>query len=519
MDWLTIFTRTFFDFGAMTEVLPQLIAIGLLNTLIISAAAACIGVVLGMVIAVMGISSSKWLLIPARIYTDLFRGLPAILTILLIGQGFSRLSQSIFGPSPYPLGIIALSLIASAYMGEIFRAGIGSVDKGQGEACRALGMSYAKSMALVVVPQGVRRVLPALVNQFISIVKDSSLVYFLGLLVSERELFRVGQDAAVQSGNLSPLVMAGAFYLIITVPLTHLVNYFDNRFRIGRRHPATPRSGLNEVTEHDATLPLIAAEFRRQQLSANISSADIETFHGSSLELKNLTIAYGDIDVLRNVSMTIAPGTTTCIIGPSGSGKSTLLRGINRLHEPKSGDVVLNGESTLVFKPDALRRRIGMVFQHFNLFPDHSALDNVALSLRKIKGMSRAEATERARRRLTEVGLAEREDHRPRDLSGGQQQRVAIARALAMEPEVMLFDEVTSALDPELVKGVLNLMATLGSRGMTMVVVTHEMGFARKVADQVVFMDEGEIVEFGRPEDIFDNPQSKRLQRFLSEVL
>jgi polar amino acid transport system permease protein len=237
MDWLNTIIRTFFDFGAMAEVLPQLLAVGLLNTLIISVAATVIGVVLGMVVAVMGISPSRWLRIPARIYTDLFRGLPAILTILLIGQGFARLSQSIFGPSPYPLGIIALSLIASAYIGEIFRAGIQSVDKGQGEACRALGMSYGKSMALVVIPQGIRRVLPALVNQFIAIVKDSSLVYFLGLLVSERELFRVGQDAAVLSGNLSPLVMAGVFYLIITVPLTHLVNYFDSRFRAGKRPP------------------------------------------------------------------------------------------------------------------------------------------------------------------------------------------------------------------------------------------------------------------------------------------
>ncbi|WP_113719750.1 amino acid ABC transporter ATP-binding protein [Arthrobacter dokdonensis] len=256
-------------------------------------------------------------------------------------------------------------------------------------------------------------------------------------------------------------------------------------------------------------------------MSATTTSptADIETFRGSSLQLKNLTMAFGDIEVLRNVSLAIAPGTTTCIIGPSGSGKSTLLRGINRLHEPKSGDVILDGESALALKPDVLRRRIGMVFQHFNLFPDHTALDNVALSLRRVKGMSRAEATERARRRLAEVGLAERADHRPRDLSGGQQQRVAIARALAMEPEVMLFDEATSALDPELVKGVLNLMASLAGRGMTMAVVTHEMGFARKVADQVVFMDEGEVIESGRPEDLFDNPQSERLQRFLSEVL
>src|SRR4051812_24988539 len=249
MDWLDTLRRTFLDFGAMWEVFPQLFKIGLKNTLIISVAATAIGLVLGMLVAVMGISTSRWLRIPARIYTDVFRGLPAILTILLIGQGFARFSQSVFGPSPYPLGILALSLIAAAYIGEIFRAGIQSVEKGQLEACRALGLSYGKAMRLVVVPQGIRRVLPALVNQFIAIVKDSSLVYFLGLLVGERELFRVGQDAAVLTGNLSPLVLAGLFYLVITVPLTHLVNYFDNRFRTGRRKPAPPKSGPDELEE------------------------------------------------------------------------------------------------------------------------------------------------------------------------------------------------------------------------------------------------------------------------------
>jgi polar amino acid transport system permease protein len=256
MDWLDTLVATFLDFDAMWLVFPQLLGIGLVNTLVISIAATVIGVVLGMVVAIMGISRSRWLRVPARIYTDVFRGLPAILTILLIGQGFARISQQVFGPSPYPLGILALSLIASAYIGEIFRAGIQSVDRGQLEACRALGMGYGSAMRLVVVPQGVRRVLPALVNQFIAIVKDSSLVYFLGLLVTERELFRVGQDAAVLTGNLSPLVMAGLFYLVITVPLTHLVNYFDERFRTGRRKPAPPKSGLDEVEEQQQAAPV-----------------------------------------------------------------------------------------------------------------------------------------------------------------------------------------------------------------------------------------------------------------------
>lgn len=229
--------------------------------------------------------------------------------------------------------------------------------------------------------------------------------------------------------------------------------------------------------------------------------------------------SFGPVEVLKGISMSVERGEVTALIGRSGSGKSTLLRCLNRLAEPRGGDIRLDGRSVLAEKPDRLRRRVGMVFQHFNLFPDHTALGNVTLALRKVKRAGRAAARRIAGERLAEVGLAARVNHRPIDLSGGQQQRVAIARALALEPELMLFDEVTSALDPELVKGVLKLMAGLGQSGMTMVVVTHEMNFARRVADQVVFMDEGAVVEAGPPEAIFGNPQSPRLQRFLSEVL
>lgn len=249
MDNLELLRQTFLDGQAMLDVLPQLLGTGLKNTLIISIWATIIGIVFGMILAIAGISRSWFIRGLARIYTDIFRGLPAIVTILLVGQGLARVSRDLFGASPYPLGIFALSLIASAYIAEIFRSGIQSVDRGQLEACKALGMSYPRAMALVVVPQGIRRVLPALVNQFISIIKDSSLVYFLGLLTAERELFRVGQDAAVLTGNLSPLVMAGIFYLVITVPLTHIVNYIDNKYRTGRRKPAAPRSGMDEVSE------------------------------------------------------------------------------------------------------------------------------------------------------------------------------------------------------------------------------------------------------------------------------
>ncbi|MEU4251022.1 amino acid ABC transporter permease [Amycolatopsis sp. NPDC026612] len=229
------FVNTFLDWDYISQVLPDLLKTGLLNTLILSVSSALIGTVVGMLLAVLGLSTKWWLRWPARIYTDVFRGLPAILTILLIGQGLGTLARDVVGTNPYPMGILALSLIAAAYIGEIFRSGIQSIDKGQLEASRALGMSYTKSMVLVIIPQGVRRVLPALVNQFIALVKDSSLVYVLGLLSGQRELFRIGQDLAANTGNLSPLVAAGVFFLVITVPLTHLVNYIDKKLRTGRK--------------------------------------------------------------------------------------------------------------------------------------------------------------------------------------------------------------------------------------------------------------------------------------------
>jgi polar amino acid transport system permease protein len=235
MDILRTLQETFLDFDAMGQALPELIRVGLPNTLILAFCSAVLGTVAGMVLAIWGLSRSRWLRWPARVYTDIFRGLPAAVTILLIGVGLAPLGLGIWGPNPYPLGILALSLIASAYIGEIFRSGIQSVEAGQLEAARALGFSRTVGMRLVVIPQGVRRVLPALVNQFIALVKESSLVYFLGLLATQRDLFRIGQDQAANTGNESALLLAGLLYLVITVPLTHVVNYIDTRLRTGRR--------------------------------------------------------------------------------------------------------------------------------------------------------------------------------------------------------------------------------------------------------------------------------------------
>lgn len=239
---------SFFDWDMYQQAIPILLTTGLPNTLILTISALVIGLVLGIVLAMSGISQSRLLRWPARVYTDIFRGLPEVVIILVIGMGVGPLVGGLTNKNPYPLGIAALGLMAAAYIGEILRAGIQSVDPGQLEASRALGLGYTTAMRMIVVPQGIRRVLPALVNQAIGLLKASALVYFLGLVAQQRELFQVGRDLNAQTGSLSPLVAAGLFYLILTIPLTHLVNYIDTRLRGGRRAPNAADSDLLTTT-------------------------------------------------------------------------------------------------------------------------------------------------------------------------------------------------------------------------------------------------------------------------------
>ena len=239
------------------------------------------------------------------------------------------------------------------------------------------------------------------------------------------------------------------------------------------------------------------------------------------IEVRNLEKSFGNLQVLRGISEIIKEQEVVCVIGPSGSGKSTFLRCLNLLEEPTGGEVFLDGEK--INTPDAdidkIRERLGMVFQNFKLFPHMTVLDNITLAPIKVRKTPKDEAEAAARKILETVGLSDKENSYPSSLSGGQKQRVAIARALAMEPEVMLFDEPTSALDPEMVGEVLNVMKKLAEEGMTMVIVTHEMGFAREVADRVLFIDQGVVMEQGTPEELFGNPQNERTKSFLSKVL
>jgi polar amino acid transport system ATP-binding protein len=241
----------------------------------------------------------------------------------------------------------------------------------------------------------------------------------------------------------------------------------------------------------------------------------------SRVRIVNATKHFGHVLALKNVSLEVKTGEVVLIIGPSGSGKSTLLRSVNRLERLSSGDIWIDEDRVTDPKIDIrrIREEAGMVFQSFNLFSHLSALENIALAPRLVKKTPKEEAEAQARVLLARVGLAEKENAYPNQLSGGQQQRVAIARALAMEPKVMLFDEPTSALDPEMIKEVLDVMMALADEGMTMLVVSHEMGFARAAADTVIFMDMGEIIEKGSPEDVFDHPREERTRRFLQHIL
>ena len=255
--------------------------------------------------------------------------------------------------------------------------------------------------------------------------------------------------------------------------------------------------------------------------------SDSPTVNGASavedavVKLEGLRKSFGPREVLKGIDLVVAPGEVVCVIGPSGSGKSTLLRCVNLLEQPTGGTVTVLGVE--VTHPDVdidrVRTHVGMVFQQFNLFPHKTVLENCTMAQRKVLKRSAAEADEVGRKNLEHVGLGDRADDHPSQLSGGQQQRVAIARALSMDPVVMLFDEPTSALDPEMIKEVLDVMTELAGQGITMICVTHEMGFAKAVADRVIFMDQGQIVEENTPHEFFDHPKSDRTKDFLSKIL
>ena len=382
------------------------------------------------------------------VFVDVIRGVPMIVLAYFVYFGIPYFLNNMMGQnvtlSALTAGTICLSLNCGAYMAEIIRAGIQSVDPGQMEAARSLGLPYGKAMRKVVMPQAIRTMIPTIINQFIITLKDTSILSVIGF----PELVNSAKNVVANTfRSFQTWFIVAVMYLIIILALSKAAKVIE--------------------------------------------------------------------------SVDVHEGEVVVVIGPSGSGKSTFLRCLNRLETATGGEITVDGENILDRRTDInhVRQNIGMVFQHFNLFPHMDVLKNLMMAPLELKKDDKERMEQTAMQMLKKVGMDEKAHAYPDQLSGGQQQRVAIARALCMHPDIMLFDEPTSALDPEMVGEVLEVMKELASEGMTMVVVTHEMGFAREVGDRLLFMDGGYIVEQGDPREVLSNPQEKRTKDFLSKVL
>jgi polar amino acid transport system permease protein len=506
--------------------LSEPVIVGLGRTLLLTALGTLLGSTLGLSIALARMSGAPLLKGVAFGYVWLFRSIPLIVLLLLLNNlGYLYATITLGVPltditfaswstttliSPFAAAVIGLTLNQAAFSSEIIRGGILAVDHGQREAAAALGLPRWRQAWGIILPQAMRSILPAGFNEIIGLAKGTSVVYILAL----PELFYTVQVIYRRNLDVVPLLMvATVWYLIILTGLSLVQRRIE-------RHFARGAGGT------------IARAVSRTPVAPAVSAARLAlpTVHGGAVTIARVSKSFGDNRVLDDVSLTVAPGSVTVVIGQSGSGKSTLLRTINHLERVDEGYITIDGgligyraQADLLYElPEAeiLRRRteVGMVFQGFNLFPHLTVLQNVIEAPVHARGVARAQAEAEARDLLARVGLSDKVDAYPRHLSGGQQQRVAIARALALRPKVLLFDEPTSALDPELVGEVLDVIKELARSGATLLIVTHEMGFAREVADTVVFMDQGRIVETGPPARLFETPREARTAEFLSKV-
>jgi polar amino acid transport system permease protein len=463
-----------------------------------------VSTVLGLLVALMRQSRSRLLRWPAGAYVWFFRSLPLLVLLIFVynsPQLFPQLRPLL--ASPFAAGVVAMVLSETAYIAEIHRGGLLSVGKDQGEAAQALGMPYRVVQRHVVVPQAFRVALPALGNEFISILKLTSLVSAISLA----ELLLVGQRLYTQNFLVLETLLAVALYYVLLVTVFDRIRALAER-RLDVRRRGTRAAGGVPAAPAPERVP--AARGPRRARTAHEGEVVVRA--------RGLTKSYGAVRVLDGVDLEVHRGEVVAVIGPSGSGKTTLIRTLNQLERQDGGTVEIDGKPMGGRDLARQRRQVGMVFQRFNLFPHHSVLRNITLAPVQLRLHDRNAAERQGRALLGKVGLGAHAHKYPHQLSGGQQQRVAIARALAMTPSVMLFDEPTSALDPELVGEVLAVIADLAAEGTTMVVVTHEMPFAREVADWVVFMDHGRIVRQGPPEEIFDCADEPRLQRFFAAI-
>lgn len=474
---------------------------------------------LGFILALAKLSQYRTLKLPVAAYIWFFRSLP-LLVLLIFVYNLPQVipwTRSYLG-SPFVAGLLGLVLSETAYMAEIHRGGLLAVPNGQREAGKALGINYAGIQRLIVVPQAIRIALPTLSNQFITIVKLTSLVSVISLA----EILMVGQRLYTQNFKvLETMLMVALFYVMIVTVFDNLLKLAERNMDVTRRKSPGNQTG-KDVSQNPNNQPGSSAHSPPCLPSRRIEQSKIV------VDARKIDKSFDGVPVLKDVSLEVKKGETVSIIGPSGSGKTTFIRTLNGLESPDAGCITLNGDVTFIKNPNKPDQKtqlpradqiknIGMVFQQFNLFPHRSVLQNVTLGPRYHGFGSAHQIEQEALAVLEKVGMREHANKYPHQLSGGQQQRIAIARALAMKPSIMLFDEPTSALDPELVGEVLKNIEDLAREGMTMIIVTHEMAFARKISDRVVFMEDGAMVHTGTPAEIFENSNEPRVTRFLKD--
>jgi polar amino acid transport system permease protein len=494
----------------------------------IAALSMVFGLLLGLGLALLRLSRHAVVSGTAWLYIWFMRGTPLLLQLVFIFDVLPAVGLTF---DTFTTAVLGFSLNEAAFTAEIIRGGIMSVNRSQSVAAAALGMPPLLTLRRIILPQAMRAILPALANQTISLIKGTSIasVIFVNELT-----FRAEQIVGQNFRFFQVFTAAGLIYLIMTSAVAAGQIAAERRFDfmrekvpgrlvsfLKRNRPPPPASAPRPDPPRER-LPALIAGICRDLVTADALP---------SVVCRNVQKSYGDREILKSIDLTVHTGEVVVIMGPSGSGKSTLLRLINHLEPLDWGEITVDGRHvgyekipggglrpTRKLAQARADARIGMVFQHFNLFEHLSALENVMEAPVTVYRRSSEDTRSIGLRLLSAVGLARHADHLPHRLSGGQQQRVAIARALAVSPRVMLFDEPTSALDPELVGEVLGVIRGLAEAGMTMIIVTHEVRFARDVADRVLFMDGGVIVEQGTPEQVLDHPVQERTQRFLRMV-
>ncbi len=508
----------------------------------IAAVAMVGGIVLGLVLALMRLSRFAPVRGVAWFYIWFMRGTPQLLQLVFIYDALPPMGITL---DTFTTAVLGFALNEAAFSAEIIRGGILSVNRNQAIAATTFGMGPFLTLRRIILPQAMKAILPGMANDVISMIKGTSIasVIFVNELT-----FRSQQIVGQNFKFFTVFGAAGIIYLVMTSAVAIGQAVLERRFDLEIDRTAGRGSGFGTLFGLSwlkarpvetapiptATLPTDtrpAVEPASLDWIRNITAtSDGDGTDAPFVTFRNVHKAYGAREVLRGIDLTVAKGEVVVIMGPSGSGKSTMLRLVNHLETLDWGEILVEGRHVgYRLRNNKLRptrdlakarasARIGMVFQHFNLFDHFTALQNVMEAPMRVYGEPRQTVLTLARNLLASVGLSQHADKLPHRLSGGQQQRVAIARALAISPRLMLFDEPTSALDPELVGEVLGVMRRLAEAGMTMLVVTHEVRFAREVADRVVFMDEGLIVEQGTPAEVLGNPRQERTQRFLRLV-